>query len=91
MIGNSASSRYKGGGFCENTRANNLVVRVPKAIAAEAQLQEGSEIEMQHVDGELVIKPLRPQFSLDELLKGVRKSNLHSEAEWGPAVGREVW
>ena len=31
------------------------------------------------------------EYSLDKLLAGVRKSNLHGEVETGNAVGREVW
>jgi putative addiction module component (TIGR02574 family) len=32
-----------------------------------------------------------PSYTLEQLLAGVRPSNLHRETDWGPAVGRELW
>jgi antitoxin component of MazEF toxin-antitoxin module len=33
----------------------------------------------------------RPGFTLEELLAGVTKENVHAEVDTGPAVGNEAW
>ena len=71
---------------------NSLAVRIPKAFVKEAQLAYGSPVDLSFDDGKIVINPNpEPPFSLDELLKGVTKRNLHSETGTGKPVGREVW
>ena len=50
------------------------------------------ELEEEIKAGKLVISPrLRPRYSLKELLAQVKKSNLHSEIDWGRSEGSEVW
>jgi len=34
---------------------------------------------------------IEPSYTLDELLAGITRANLHEEIDWGPAVGKEVW
>lgn len=68
---------------------NSLGVRIPKALAVKAGLDEGTEIEIDVEDGQLVIKP-REQ-TLDELLSQVTPDNLHSEIQTGEPKGREAW
>lgn len=70
---------------------NSLGIRIPKPIADESQLAEGDEIEIVAVDGEIVIKPCKPQYTLDSLLEGMGEENLHGEVDWGKPVGREQW
>jgi len=31
------------------------------------------------------------EYSLEELLAGVKRNNLHSELDFGAAVGKEAW
>jgi antitoxin MazE len=71
---------------------NSLGVRIPKALADETAVGEGSRVEILARDGELVLRPLRrPSFTLEELLAGVRKENLHEEVDTGSPEGREIW
>ncbi len=71
---------------------NSLAVRIPRAFAAETQLDRGSLVELSVVDGVLVITPLpQPELTLDELLAGVTVDNLHGEMDTGPTVGGEAW
>ncbi|MGD9874852.1 MAG: AbrB/MazE/SpoVT family DNA-binding domain-containing protein [Kiritimatiellia bacterium] len=71
---------------------NSLAVRIPKAFVKETQLAYGSPVDLAVDDGRIVINPHpEPHYSLDDLLTGVTKRNLHSEVETGAAVGREVW
>jgi antitoxin component of MazEF toxin-antitoxin module len=31
------------------------------------------------------------EYTLEELLTGINKNNLHAEIDFGPRVGKEVW
>lgn len=71
---------------------NSLALRLPKALADEVQIREGSKVELvRTADGVLVKTPRRkPRYRLSDLLAGVTPNNVHSETDWGPPVGREV-
>ncbi len=71
---------------------NSLALRIPKAFAAEAQLQNDSLVEINIVKGKIIITPVQePTWTLDELLAGITKDNLHPETETGLAAGNEAW
>jgi antitoxin MazE len=71
---------------------NSLAVRIPQTLAKEISVEDGTEVELSVSDGMLVIKPtLRRHFTLDELVAGITPENLHSEVDWGVAVGNEFW
>lgn len=71
---------------------NSLALRIPKSVAKDVQLHQGSVVELEVVEGEVVLKPKRVRkVSLGKLLKGVTKENLHSEVDWGSAKGKEAW
>jgi antitoxin MazE len=71
---------------------NSLAVRIPKAYAGEVGLQEDSPVEIRLQQGKLIVEPTGPfPPKLQDLLRGVRKSNLHAEVDTGPAQGDEAW
>jgi antitoxin MazE len=71
---------------------NSLAVRIPQSLAKEISVEEGTEIEISVVDGMILIKPtLRRHYTLDELVTGITPENLHSEVDWGVAMGNEFW
>ena len=71
---------------------NSLAVRIPRAFAAEVHLANASEVDLSVQNGKLVIVPLpEPELTLEQLLKGVTKHNLHGEFNTGPAQGKEIW
>jgi antitoxin MazE len=70
---------------------NSLALRLPKALADEFRLEQGSAVELRVVGGTLVVEPHRPpQYRLENLLKKVSKRNLHAEIATGRPVGREI-
>jgi len=70
---------------------NSLALRIPKAAADETGLAQGSEVDLKVEQGKLIVRPRAPKvYRLADLLKGVRKSNLHGELDFGPPVGREL-
>lgn len=71
---------------------NSLALRLPKELALEVCLEKDGEVELSVEKGHLVITPrVTRSYTLDELLAGVRPSNLHGETKWGLPVGKEVW
>ena len=71
---------------------NSLALRIPKAFAVDAQLENDSLVEMSIVKGKIVITPVpAPSWTLEELLAGINRNNLHHEIDTGNAVGNEVW
>ena len=71
---------------------NSLALRIPKAFAVDAQLENDSLVEISVVEGQIIVKPLvKPNWTLEELLAGVKKENIHREVETGLATGNEIW
>ena len=71
---------------------NSLGVRIPKPVAQDAAISEGTAVDMRVSDGRLVITPARiAKPNLATLLKGVNAKNLHKEVETGDPVGGEAW
>lgn len=70
---------------------NSLAVRIPKTYAVGVKLENESLVEIGIVEGALVITPVAaPTLTLDTLLEGVTKENLHTEVDTGDAVGNEI-
>ena len=83
------------GGFAMTARVqkwgNSLALRLPKALADEFRLEQGSAVDLRVVGGKLVLEPHRPpQYRLEDLLKKVTKRNLHAEIKTGRPVGKEA-
>ena len=71
---------------------NSLALRIPKALAEEAGINKGSELDVSYVDGEIRLKATRSKrYDLDELLASVQEGGLTEEWDLGPPVGNEVW
>jgi antitoxin MazE len=68
---------------------NNLVLRIPQALAAKVGLSEGVEVEVICTSECLLIR--KRKYTLQELLKKITLENCHSESDFGPPVGREQW
>jgi len=71
---------------------NSLALRIPKSFASETLLEADTEVDLSLVKGKLVITPLvRENYSLEELVAGITKDNIHSEEDTGSSVGNEAW
>lgn len=74
---------------------NSLGIRVPKAIAEQLQLQQGSKIELDASNGVLTIRPTRPRrrrskYKLADLLAGFKGPSPYRHLDRDPPVGREL-
>ena len=71
---------------------NSLGLRIPRSLAAEAQVEEGATVELSLENGRLMIRPLRVRkYTLNALLRKVTPRNRHAEVSAGRAVGYEAW
>lgn len=70
---------------------NSLAVRIPAPYAKDLNLKEGMDLDVSLVAGDLLLRPRRPTYTLEELLQQITPENLHGETDWGPAVGQESW
>jgi antitoxin MazE len=71
---------------------NSLGLRIPRSFATEAQVEEGSTVDLSVENGCLRVRPVRSRrYVLAELLKGVSPQNLHVEIPSGGPVGKEAW
>jgi antitoxin MazE len=71
---------------------NSLAVRIPKPLAEDAEVKEGTVLNLAVSQGKVVATPVhKKKFSLKQLLSKVHRKNLHAEIESGSPVGRESW
>jgi antitoxin MazE len=70
---------------------NSLALRIPKSFAIEAGLQEDAVVDLTLIDGKLVVTPQPQSITLESLLAGITKDNLHGEQDFGGPIGQEVW
>ena len=70
---------------------NSLGVRIPRALAEDAGVAEGSTVDVRVEGGRIVAVPVDDEPTLAELLEGVTSDNLHGEALDDGTRGREAW
>jgi antitoxin MazE len=75
---------------------NSLGIRVPKAVAEQAKLRQGSTIEFDTSNGVLTIRPKKPvrrrrsKYTLAELLDGYKGPSPYRFLDRDPPVGKEL-
>lgn len=71
---------------------NSLALRIPSSMAKDVHLHQGSVVNVAVIENKIVVQSKgQRKYSLSQLLKAVKKNNLHSEHDWGKAAGQEVW
>ena len=71
---------------------NSLALRIPRPLAAGANVAAGTTVEIELREGKLIVERTHaPQYDLDDLLAGVDITNLHGETATGTRVGHEAW
>ncbi len=68
---------------------SSLAVRIPKPIAEQWGVREGSAIEIVSRGEQLVLR--KRAYKLADMLAQVTADNLHPELDTGPAQGNEEW
>ncbi|WP_257558131.1 AbrB/MazE/SpoVT family DNA-binding domain-containing protein [Sphingobium sp. CFD-2] len=71
---------------------NSAAIRIPSAIMAAAALNVGQEVEVREEGGRLIIEPvLKPVYTLEGLLAGMKPETFHDNVDFGPPVGNEIF
>lgn len=71
---------------------HSLAVRIPRAFAAETNVNDGTEVDVAVTNGKIVVAPIRKSAPrLADLLSRVTKRNIHGEIDTGGPIGRETW
>lgn len=69
---------------------NSLALRLPRPIADQVGIAEGTPVEIDIEGDQLVIRPALPRYSLDKLLAGITPDNLPDESFDDAPRGREL-
>lgn len=67
---------------------NSLGVRIPRSIADQLGISEGTPIDLIIEDNHLLIQKV---YRLESLLAKITPENIHSEIDTGSSIGGEVW
>lgn len=67
-----------------------MALRIPKSIAVESRIEQGSTMDMTLSRNGILVKP-QGELTLESLLADVTKENLHTETDFGKPEGNEVW
>ena len=79
--------------FTKITRqGKDFAVCIPREMAEELGLEDGSEVDLRIVNGVLrMYPPGIPFYTREELVAGITPEYRHEAVDWGPPVGNEVW
>jgi len=71
---------------------NSLALRIPKLFALDANLKLNKLVDLSINKHTIIITPIdEKEYSLEKLLEGISKNNLHEEFDTGAPVGKEIW
>ena len=68
---------------------NSCAVRLPATVMKDLGIELGDRLELETLDGNIVLKPARKSYRLQELLALINKENLQPLVDFGAPVGRE--
>jgi|WetSurMetagenome_2_1015567.scaffolds.fasta_scaffold167231_1 antitoxin MazE len=69
---------------------NSLGIRIPGKIAKDIDIVEGSSVDIEEKDGQIVIKP-KNKYKLKDMIGKISKENIHEEIVSSGPVGNEAW
>jgi antitoxin MazE len=72
---------------------NSLALRLPRHVADQMRLEEGTTVKIEMSEGSITVTPYRKKFKLSELLQNEPKrvKGKSQEFDWGGPVGEEEW
>lgn len=74
------------------TWGNSLALRLPRYLAEQLHLADGSVVDLTIENGALKLIPARKKFTLAELLADEpRRTEQGAEFDWGKPAGEEAW
>lgn len=71
---------------------NSIGIRLPKTVAQEVEINEGSAVAIEAKDGNIIITPVhRRRYRLQDLVRGITPKNRHAAIDTGEPRGKEAW
>ena len=70
---------------------NSLALRIPKSVAAEANVQDGDAVDVSVQNGAIVVRPAARRYTIEELVADMTPAKRLRETVWGPPAGNEEW
>ena len=70
---------------------NSLAIRLPPTLAREMGLSNQSIVELSWRYDQVILRPVKSSFTLEQLVAGITNDNLHGEVDTGAPVGKESW
>lgn len=68
---------------------SSLAVRIPRAVAEQCGVSEGSAMEMEVRSGRIVMR--KNNYNLADMVERITPENVHSEVDFGGPEGEEIW
>ena len=68
---------------------SSLAVRIPKAVAQQCGISEGSAMQMDVESGRIIL--WKRNYDLADMVSWITPENVHPEVEMGPSQGNEQW
>lgn len=70
---------------------NSLAIRIPKSVADDLGLSEGSQMNYTKRSRKLILEAEEESLTLDALVANISRANLHPATNWGTPQGQEIW
>jgi antitoxin MazE len=71
---------------------NSLALRIPKAFASQSKIRQDAYVNLTLEDNKIIVEPEdEKKYSIEELISGINKSNIHHEVDFGKREGNEYW
>jgi antitoxin MazE len=71
---------------------NSLALRIPKAFASQSRIRQDEYVNLILDKNKIIVEPVvEKEYTLEELIAGIKKSNLHREIDFGKKIGVEHW
>lgn len=68
---------------------SSLGIVIPKVIAKDLNLKDGSSLDIKDNNGSIIISPKKN--SLSDMISKINDSNIHNEVDSGNSSGKEIW
>ena len=69
---------------------NSLGIRIPGNMAKEIALKDGTSVDIESENGQIIIKP-RTRYVLNDMLGKISSENIHEEIDSNGVLGNEIW
>ena len=70
---------------------HSLAIRIPSSYAKDAGITDGTVADIKVLNETIIVKPMKKEYELDDLILGIKRSNLHTETDSGASTGNESW